>query len=157
MSGIAPGRYRWVQDQQLAGSRWLLSAFVNDEDITDAPLDMAIGASIENVRITLTDPAQINGTVQNAAGLPTTGGAVLVFSVDSRYWTTVSRRVQLVRADTDGYYQVDRLPPGRYRIAHVSRLVPGQQWDHAFLKSLAGAAEITLAEGQVSTVPLRLK
>ena len=157
IANVAPGRYRWTPTLPPArSSQWLMSVFVNDADVTDAPLAIAPDTAIDNVRVTLTAPARVAGTVLDARGGPTTAGAIVMAATESRYWTPVSRRIGLVRPDTEGTFEFS-LPAGRYRVAHVSTLAPGQLWDPAFLKTLAGAREISAVEGQLATVQLRLK
>ncbi len=166
LSAIPPGRY-WLLPaigmmdllpQKPESNGLLVSVFVKGEDVTDRVLVVTPSTVMEDVRVTVTDTAaRISGTVLDATGRPSAAGAVIVVAADSRYWTPVSRRIQVTRADTDGYFEVGRLPAGRYLVAHVDRLAPGQLWDPAFLKTLAKSREITVAQGQRATVQLRLK
>jgi hypothetical protein len=94
--------------------------------------------------------------VTDARGGPSTAGAVVIASDDSRAWSPVSRRVQVVRPDTEGAFEF-RVPSGRYHVSHVAGLLPGQLWDPAFLKSMARGQPATAAEGQVTTVSVRVK
>ena len=138
--------------------RLIGTVLVNGEDVSDRVFVVAPGKSIENIRVAVTETAaQITGTVLDAAGKPTTAGAVVVFPSDPREWTVVSRRIRVTRAGTDGVYHAPLLPPGRYRVAHVTSLAPGQLWDPAFLKTLSSAREIEAPAGGVATVELRLK
>jgi hypothetical protein len=138
--------------------RLISSIFVKGEDVTDRVLLVAPKTSVEGVRVVVTETgARITGTVLDAAGKPTAAGAVVVVASEPQYWTVVSRRIRVTRADTDGVFHVPLLPPGRYRVAHVMRLAPGQLWDPAFLKTLGAAQEVTAPAGEVSTVQLRLK
>lgn len=158
-SSVPPGRYQWMTPPSRAGNdRLLLSVFINGSDVTDFPLVVDAKTVLENVRVVLNaTPGQITGTVTDAASAPLARGCVVVVASDPRYWTTISRRVRVTRADTAGFFEVSPLPPGRYRVSHVASLAPGQLWDTAFLKSLSGAQEIALTEGQTATVQLRLK
>jgi hypothetical protein len=170
--GVAPGRYhlearlgqsdflpqfRIRRLEEPATHRLLSTVFVKGEDVTDSVFVVGSG-SIDGVRVTVTETAaRISGIVLDAAGRPTTTGAVIVAATDARYWTPVSRRIRVTRADTDGVFHAPLLPAGRYRVAHVTSLAPGHRWDPAFLRSLAGAREVTVREGEVSNVELRLK
>jgi hypothetical protein len=155
---VAPGRYQWRANQQLGGSgRFVLSVFVKDTDVSDAPFEVAPASVIENVKITLTEPAHVIGTVRDAAGKLTTEGAVIVASTDPRDWSSFSRRIQIARPDTAGMYDASGLPAGRYTVSLVTRLKPGQLWDPAFLKTLAKSPQVTPTEGQTAVVDLRLK
>ena len=156
--GLAPGRYYWERSQGVVGSygpRSLLSAIVNGEDVTDAPFEIAARTSIENVRLELTEGSVIAGTVRDPAGSITTAGAVVIAPVDRRHATEVSRRLRVVRADNTGYFEARSLPPGRYRVAHVTRLATAHPWDAAFLDALSGAQEVALGAAQNLTLALR--
>ena len=136
----------------------MCSSDLNGEDVSDRVFVVAPDKSIEDIRVTVTETAsQITGTVLDAAAKPTTAGAVVIFPSDPREWTVVSRRIRVTRAGTDGVYHAPLLPPGRYRVAHVMSLAPGQLWDPAFLKTLSSAHEIDAPAGGVATVELRLK
>lgn len=56
-----------------------------------------------------------------------------------------------------GRFEFTDVPAGRYLVAHVDRLAPGELWDPAFLKTLANSRTVTVAEGQQATVQLRVK
>ena len=158
IANVPPGRYRLGQDRTLTGAgKWILSVFIKDVDVSDAPLEIAPDTTaIENMRVTLTPPARVVGTVRDAKGGPTTAGAIVIASADSRDWSPDSRRIRLVRPDTEGGFEF-RLPPGRYRVIHVAKLAPGQLWDPAFLRTVAGGFAVTAVEGQAITLQLRLK
>jgi len=151
---VAPGRYRWMPIQN---SPDVLSAFINDRDVTDVPLEIAPDATLDNVRITITSPARVSGTMLDATGKPTSRGAVIVASTAPRDWTEATRRIRLGRPDTAGGYAIASLPPGQYTVSAVTALAPGQLWDPAFLRTLAKSPQVTLTAGQTATVDLRLK
>jgi hypothetical protein len=152
-TSVSPGRYRWVQYQQLG--QHVLSAFRGDEDITDRPLAVSAGETIENLRLTITEAGRIRGVVRDAHGRPTTAGAVVIASVERPRWTSVSQRLRAVRPDTEGAFEV-QVPAGRYFVSHVAGLAEGQLWDAAFLATLAGAAEVTVTSGRAADVQLRV-
>jgi len=159
VQNVAPGRYRWVQTTfpSMPDSDYVLSAFVNEKDISDVPLEVTPDATIDNVRVTITPPARVSGTMLDAAGKPTSRGAVIVASTAARDWTEATRRVRLVRPDTAGFYQISGLPPGLYTVSAVTALSPGQLWDPTFLKTLAKSRQVTLSQGQTIAIDLRLK
>jgi hypothetical protein len=130
---------------------------VNGEDVTDVPFEIAASTVMQDVRVELTEGGVIGGTVRDAAGSMTTAGAVVIAPVDRRHATEVSRRLRVVRADTNGYYEARSLPPGRYRIAHITQLTTAHVWEPAFLDTLAGAREIVLAAAETQTIDLRVK
>lgn len=159
-TGLLPGSYRWVRGQGIVGSygaRSLMSVIVSGEDVTDVPFEIAAAMVLPDVRLELSEGSVIGGTVRDAAGNITTAGAVVIAPVDRRFATEVSRRLRIVRADTNGYFEARSLPAGRYRVAHVTRLTTTNLWEPAFLDTLAGAREITLEAAQTQTVDLRTK
>jgi hypothetical protein len=159
-TSLVPASYRWVRGQGIVGSygaRSLLSVIVNGEDVTDTPFDVSAGTVMQDVRLELSEGAVIGGTVRDAAGNITTAGAVIIAPFDRRYATEVSRRLRVVRADTNGYFEARSLPAGRYRVAHIPRLTLAHIWEPAFLDTLAGARAITLDAAQTLTLELRSK
>ena len=158
-AAVAPGRYEWWRIQGLvagAGPRSLLSIFVNGRDVSDLPFDVG-GDAIDDVRLTLSEASMITGTLRDSAGAITTAGAIVILPVDAAQSSEASRRVRVVRADTTGYFEARQLPPGRYRIAHVTRLSTGHVWEPAFAATLSGAREVVVPEAQTVTVDLRVK
>jgi hypothetical protein len=158
IANVAPGRYRWVANPQLTrAGQWLLSVFIKDADVTDTPLDVADDAPpLTDVRVTLTEPARVAGTVVDATGRPATAGAVVIAADDSRYWSATSRRIRIVRPDTEGGFEF-RLPAGRYHVIHADKLAPGQLWNPAFLKTVASGRAVIANAGQITAVQLRLR
>jgi hypothetical protein len=88
IQNIAPGRYRWWDGTDPLETReTVFSAIVNEQDITDLPLEIASDTVIENVRITTMPAARVSGTMLDAAGKPTSRGAVIVASTAPRDWS----------------------------------------------------------------------
>jgi len=154
-TGLAPGRYRWLQSQTLVGSGpRVLSALIGGQDVTDIPLVITPATSIENLQLVVSEAATINGSVLDGTGVATTAGAVIIASADRRDWTEISRRVRVVRADTNGAFEARALPPGRYRVTYVTRLPHERPWDATFLSTLSGQ-DVDVSAGQVARVDLR--
>ena len=161
---VPPGRYRlqaiispsdYYPETREPGraERLLASITIGGDDVTDRVIDVPANRAIDTVRVTVTDTAaRLSGFVRDAAAAVTTAGAVVVASSDPRDWTRESRRVRVVRADTTGFFDVTGLPAGRYVVAHVDRLAPGQLTDPAFLERLMGLPAIVLAAGQQATL-----
>ena len=122
----------------------------------DAPFVIA-DTPIGDVRLELSEGSVIAGTVRDAAGSLTAAGAVVIAPVDRRHATEVSRRLRVVRADTTGYFEARSLPPGRYRVAHVTQLATAHPWDAPFLDALTGAREISLAAAEKQELALRAR
>ena len=155
--GVAPGRYRWLRTQEAS---FQLSIFEGSSplDLADLVLTLRAGDAPRDLRIEVTGGAIISGTISDRDGKPTTAGGVIIASTDSRYWTGVSRRLLVTRADQRGFYEAARLPADEYFVAHVAQLAPGQLWDVAFLKKLlAGAERVSVTAGSERAVNLRLK
>ena len=100
--------------------------------------------------VTLTNFSQhLSGRILEEAGLPRLDLSLLVFAADPRYWLTVSRRIQLVRPATDGYFEVADLPAGDYRMVAFGEAEPDDPTDPRFLEPLLAAAiPLTLAPGE---------
>lgn len=159
MANLAPGRYRWMRTPMMFTSPpdSVLSVFVDGQDVTDVPIDIAADTAIENVRVTVTPGARVSGSVLDSTGKTTSRGAVIVASTNPRDWTEATRRIRLARPDTAGFYEISGLPPGSYTVSTVTALLPGQLWDAVFLKTVAKARQITLSQAQTTTLDLRLK
>jgi hypothetical protein len=86
---------------------------------------------------------------------------VIVFAEDRDLWYDGSRFVKIVSSGPDGAFVVGDLPPGGYFVSAVDRLRAndqnGEGRNPELLESLmAGAAKITLTEGQKLSVNLKL-
>jgi hypothetical protein len=137
--------------------RLLATIRVNGEDVTDRAIEVG-DKPIRGIRVEVAETAaRITGRVLDAAGQPSTSGAVIVAPPDAADWNSLTRRIRMVRADTLGVYHVPHLPPGRYKVAHVTRVQPGQLWDPAFLKGLSWTPAISAEPLDVVTVDLRIR
>jgi len=173
MAAVAPGRYRIDARISEQGDvllshktprlldpgvhRLLATVTINGEDVTDRVVTIG-DKPINDVRIRVTETAaRITGHVRDAAGRITTAGAIVVAPADPRDWTPFTQRIKMARADTDGVYHVPLLPPGRYIVAHVASLAPGQLFDPAFLRTLGNARTVTLAPLDVVTMDVTIR
>jgi hypothetical protein len=170
ISGIAPGKYRLntpfgmiptatASAMNVMSGGWTLkSVMLDGRDIADAPLDMRAGADVSGVVVTFTDrPAELSGTVLDAAGRVTPNFPIIVFSTDRGYWTLGSRRVQTARPSSDGKFKVTGLPAGEYFVCAVTAVDQTEVYDPAFLSELVPVAfKITIADGEKKTQDLRL-
>jgi hypothetical protein len=164
---VPPGSYQFAavigQGDPLPAMRaqWrehplLPSITLDGEEITDRVFVVEPDTSIANLQVVVRDPAaRISGAVRDASNAPATAGAVVVLSADPDEWTPVSRRQRVVRADTDGVYDVTGLPAGRYHVVHVPRLGAGQIFDLGFLQTLTKAPVVDVTTGAHVTVDLR--
>ena len=157
-AGLSPGSYQWMPSMLYGvSSPRILAAYLKNEDVTDVPLVIGPTTVIDNMRVAIETAAEIVGTVRDAADRPATAGAVIVAPLDRRHVNEVSRRLRVVRADTNGVFRVRGLPAGKYRVTHVAQLAYGQAWDPAFLDKLAGWRETVATAGQTARVELRLR
>jgi hypothetical protein len=157
VTGLPPGQYAWVPPGMGPFSTGVVAVMRNGQDIADLPFDVGDHDVVTGIEVRRLPPSGISGRVVDAAGRPTFAGAVVVVPEDPRYWTAASRRLRLVRADTDGRFDVDRtLPAGRYTLAHVTSLAPGDLGNAAFLRALSGV-QVTVATGQTATAELRAR
>ena len=151
---VPPGRYRISVSSPPPG--WFVtSQMVDGVDAMDFPFEVR-GQQAKHVAITLTDRlTEVAGTVVRAAGGFDLARTVVVFASDESYWTTGSRRIETIRPDTNGRYQVRGLPPGEYVAALGSAEIYGTP-DAATLRTLrATGTRFTLASGERRSMDLR--
>lgn len=138
----------------------LKSVLFDGTDVTDTPIDFALGSTTTGLRVVLTESVtELLGTVVDDRGDPVLDAAVVVFAADESAWTFQSRFIQAARPDQDGRYRIRGLPPHTdYRIAAVQGLEDGQAGDPDFLRAVAqAAARLSLNEGEVKTVDVRVR
>jgi protocatechuate 3,4-dioxygenase beta subunit len=149
-TGVAPGQYRLRASMPgaSASSPWQpRSAAIGGHDIFDTPLEVSAD-DVGGVSVTFSDrPAELSGTIQDAAGRPTPEYFVIVFARDRTYWTPQSRRIQAKRPASDGRFTFSNTPPGDYLLAAVTDVEQGEWYVPAFLTELAQAA-IPLSIGE---------
>jgi hypothetical protein len=154
-SGVAPGHYRLTAPR--IGAWEPQGAILNGHDLFDEPID--VGASdVPGLTITFSDrPAELTGSIQDAAGHPAPEYFIIAFAADERYWTPQSRRVRETRPGSDGRFRFPSLVPGDYLVAAVTDVEPFEWFDPAFLNSLrpAGIA-VKVGEGEKKVQDFRL-
>lgn len=150
LNGVAPGVYRMSAAipgiRTPLGAWWLKSIAMGTAELLDAPLE--IRRSANDVVVTFSDRAStVSGTAVDRQQKPASGAYVIVFSADRRTWFHNSRRVGGIRADANGRYTIQNLPPGEYFIVATTDVEPGEWFDPLFLERLApGAQRFTLGE-----------
>jgi hypothetical protein len=133
---------------------WVLQAvLVNGRDVTDTPLDIRSGQELTGVRIVFTDRlTEVNGTVADERGSPSTDYTVLAFATDDRLWRPQSRHIAIARPDQNGRFQLRGLPPGDYFLALVDPVEQGEWFEPTFLAAQqAAATRVSLVDGDVKT------
>jgi hypothetical protein len=160
VSGLTPGRYRLNASFPGTGrpGGWVLrSAEVNGADTLDLPVLVRPNQHIGGAVITFTDhPAQLVGTLQDAAGAATEYTIVL-FPSEPALWLPRSRRIQAVRPSADGGYKFPTLAAGDYYVAAIDDVETGEWFDPAFLQRLLPSAlKVTIASGELKVHDIRL-
>lgn len=142
-------------------SGWYLKAVQFDgQDVTDTPVTLSAGQSVDGVRVLLTRTrTTLSGAVHDDRGNVVVDATVVVFPFDDTRWVPMSRAIRSTRPDTQGRYEITGLPPANdYRIVAVQGLEEGQFSDPDFLAGVRDRAErLSLAEGEAKAVDLRLR
>jgi hypothetical protein len=138
---------------------WALkNVFLDDADVTDAPVEPGGSPRPRMLRVVITNrTATVSGTLDAAQGGPS-AGRVVVFGEDPRRWGVWSRTIKTVEVLADGRYAIAGLVPGKYLIVAVDDLDDGAWNDPEVLGRLqATAAPLVVTEGQKITVALKLR
>jgi hypothetical protein len=125
---------------------WTVSAIMLDgANVIDEPIDLK--GENATARIVLSDRVTtLSGSVQGA-GDPGKH-SVVVFPDDPARWTYPSRYVRTARADDQGRFRIQGLPPTRYMAAAVDYLEDGDEQDPQLLERLRRrATSFSLGEG----------
>lgn len=140
----------------MTGSPWIVvSSMLGDTDSLDTPV--TIRSNIDDARLLITDrQTNIQGRVTAADGSTVSGGSVVIFATDQKYWTVgATRRVRVLRINPGGTYNADGFPPGSY---HVAAFRAGTRINNTLLGTVAAdAPTIDLALGETKVVPLILR
>ena len=155
--GVVPGRYRVVPSSGVPPGFLIESAMFGGRDALDFPLDVKPGEDVAGGVVTFAaQQTELSGTMTDPVGKPAPGYTLILFAADGRFWTPGSRRIQSARPSSDGRYTFRAMPAGDYRLIAVEDVEPGQWFDPAFLKELAGAAlSVSLAPGEKRTQDIR--
>jgi hypothetical protein len=157
--GASPGQFRLSSNVPPAANGWVLkSAVVNGVDSLDVPFEVRAGQIVSGATLTYTDhPTELSGTLQTAAGVPTSNYFIIVFSADKTFWTPLSRRIVMARPASTGKYLVRNLPPGDYFVAAVTDVEFNAWYDSALLDAMIDAStRITIAEGAKKVLDLKI-
>jgi Carboxypeptidase regulatory-like domain len=102
-----------------ASGYYLKSVTLGAQDITDTPREFKNG---DKVTLTLTSRAgEIQGTVTDETGKPTSDAGLLLFSDDKASWRMNSIRTRRSGPDSVGRYRMPGLLAGRYILVAVPR------------------------------------
>ena len=131
------------------------TVLLDDDDITDAPFDLA--GRTASLRVVMTDRVtSLSGTVQSDRNRRDHN--VIVFPDDAAKWVSPTRFVRTTRADVDGRFQIQGLPAGeRYFVAALDYLEAGEEQDRQLLERLrTRATTVTLGDGEQRSIQLEL-
>lgn len=134
---------------------WMVKSILLDgEDVADRGFDLSGKAA--NVRVVMTDRVtSLSGAVQSDRNRRDHN--VIVFAEDAARWSPSSRFVRVVRADRDGRFQIQGLPPERYLVAALEYLEDGEEQDRQLLERLrTRATSVSLGEGEQRSIQLDL-
>ena len=157
IAGITPGRY--TVELVTAPDGWhLKEVTAAGQDATRTALDVSGDAGFEDVVVTLTDrTSNLSGSLIDPRGQPSTGYFVVVIPADRRYWLPQTRRIASTRPDAKGQFLFRSLPPGEYRIAATTDLVPADLRDGTALDALLPhSLPVTVGAGETKSIDLHV-
>jgi len=144
---------------ELPGGWYLKSISIGGFDLTDQPFDFGSGEQTFTDAEVVISPsaATVSGSVEDGSRTRASAFVVVAFSRSRDTWFAGSRYVKLGRADANGSFTINGLAPGEYWVAAVDRLESGGWQTPDVLDALVqGATRVTVEEGQISTISLRL-
>jgi hypothetical protein len=155
--GLMPGSHV-ITIEGLPASWVLKRISYRGQDVTDAALDVESGQALRDVRVTVTDETtDLSGVVRTDGGRAAAGALVLVISPSPQFWSRMSRRFGLVRADAGGRYHIRGLPPGEYRAVATFDIDESEATKPDLLRELAAhAVALTLEEHERRALDLPL-
>jgi protocatechuate 3,4-dioxygenase beta subunit len=177
INGVVPGRYVFsgsvptgaargnAQPTGLGaagpagGGAWMLrSAVIGGRDALDFPIEIGPNQNVSGASVIFTDRRQsLSGTIQDAAGRPTSDFTIILFPAQNQYWMPLSRRIASARPGTDGRFSFASIPPGDYRLTAVTDVEPGEWYDPAFLSQLQQVSiPVTVGEGEGKVQDIRV-
>jgi hypothetical protein len=138
---------------------WVLkSVTLGTTDVTDSGVELKPGENESALEITMArTAASIEGTVQTAAGKPTSDYVVVAFASDSARWGYGTRFIQSARPNQTGRFVVNNLPPSDYLVVALDYLEPGEEGDAELLEKLrASATRVSVEAGAPKSLTLKV-
>jgi hypothetical protein len=160
ITGVIPGQYSLragVPSGISAGTSWAVKSVVaGGQDVTDRRFEIP-SSGLPDLTVTFSDvTTELAGAITTPTGGPATDYFVIAIPADRAHWMPGSRRIASTRPDGSGRYQFRTLPPGEYRIALTTDLVPEDLRDTAALERLfAQSVVVTIGVGEKKTLDLR--
>ena len=141
-----------------APSGWMMKRlqFAGRAIDLDAPVEIT-GEPGARLDVLLTSQlTAVTGTVSDADGKPLVNYHAVIFPADQTAprW---DHHMRFERADAQGRFRVEALPPGNYLVAAIDDIEPNEAFDEDMLAALRpGAVRVRIREGQTETVALKL-
>ncbi len=160
-ASLAPGRYRVGAFERRLGADmpWAVQAVHRgrDEPTRDV-LTVSEKVESEAVVVSVTKEQQeLSGLILDASDRPATRFTLLIYPEEPALRGTELGRVRLVRPATDGRFFSGPIALGRYRVAALDMLDPGQTIDAPFLAAAdALAVSATVSSEGPSTLTIRV-
>lgn len=138
---------------------WALKAvLLENDDVTDSPLELTGQGQVDGLRVVLTDKlTTVTGRAVDSRGQPLADYVVVVQPSDPREGVAATRFLRVLRPDQDGGFTARGLPPGRYFATAVESFEQGRQFApdvRARLREKGKA--FALAEGGTASLDLPL-
>jgi hypothetical protein len=130
IKSVLPGEWRV---RVFAGNAFMKSALLGGDDVTDRPFNLS-GAAGPLQIVVGTNTGTINGTAPAGQMV----FAAVVEDAPPQGW-------RMAQVDSNGQFNMQGLPPGKYRVAVGENGVP----------MLDGGQEVSLGEGETTTVEVK--
>jgi hypothetical protein len=146
-----PRRFRVQVNTRVVDEFWRVAYTINPA------IHSNMFAITKDITVTMSTPTtKVSGRVAVPASASPLNYFVVMFSADRSSWVSGSRVVRSEQPGADGTCEFRDLPAGKYRLAVVTDLPPGDQIDAAYLATLTPASlAITVRKGP-TTFQLRL-
>jgi hypothetical protein len=134
LANIVPGKFR-LAITGLPATHYVKEIRVGEQTITGDDPDLTNAATPVTVRVA-TSKAEISGSVRNEKGEAAPGATVSLIPEPRRPF-----RQRLGRADQNGTFRLQNVPPGEYLLLAFDQLENGVLEDEEFLKPLISKAK----------------
>jgi hypothetical protein len=144
---------------ELPAGWYLKSISIGGFDLTDQPFDFGSAEqTVTDAEVLISqNGATVSGAVEDGSRTRASAFVVVAFSRSRDTWFAGSRFVKQGKAGANGSFTINGLPPGDYWVTAVERLDAGDwQTPDALDGLVQGATRVTVEEGQISTIGLRL-